>query len=124
MKEIQIHPIDLDYNQIGQHRREYAEPKGGRAKANAYTVPKATLEKVFISLSKKIKLNQDSWKHILRQLDQTNFALELNKSSESPWKQLETHLDGSHARTFNFAEKMDLELLISKIEFTDFLRAI
>jgi hypothetical protein len=50
--------------------------------------------------------------------------MEINKDTENPDKVLETHLNKATFKQFNTAETMDIELLISKIEFTDFLKAI
>jgi len=83
MNNIKIHPFDLDYEQIANHRRQYKCPKG--TLKNAYPVPKATLESVFLSLSSKIHLHQESWKHILRQFDQSCFEPEqYNDIVEAP----------------------------------------
>ena len=63
----QAHPFDLTYDQIRKHRKVYTCPKGGVR--NAYPVPKATLQKVFLNLSKKINLHKEQWRQVLKQFD-------------------------------------------------------
>ena len=123
MNDIKIHPFDLDYEQIGQHRRQYKCPTGSAK--HAYTVPLATLEAVFVSLSQKIHLHKASWKHILRQLDQSCFRPDqYNDVVEAPQTQLESRLSIEKGAPPNRAELSDMQLLLNKIEFSDFLRAI
>ena len=73
MKEIQIHPFDLSYEQIANHRRQYKCPKG--ALTNSFPVAQSTLDQVFVSLSKHVKLQPTIWKNILSHLDQSTFDI-------------------------------------------------
>jgi hypothetical protein len=69
MKEIQIHPFDLTYEQIADHKRWYKCPKG--ALANQFPVSRATLDQVFLSLSRHLQLQPAVWRNILAHLDQS-----------------------------------------------------
>ena len=78
MREIQVHPFDLTYDQIAKHRKQYVCPKGGLS--GSTKAEKAALEAVFLNLSKKVHLHVDIWKGILKQFDQSTF--DINYSQE------------------------------------------
>ena len=101
----------------------YQCPKGGLN--NAFPVPKATLETVFMKLAKKITIHLDVWKHILREFDQSTFAIDQSQNEPSSNLRASTgDLRKSGGMDFNIAQHKDLMLLAGKIEFSNFLKAI
>ena len=68
-----MHPFDLTYGQISNHRRNYTCPKGGVK--NTFPTPKSSLEQVFKSLADKVDVHEFAWKDVLRQLDQSTFDI-------------------------------------------------
>jgi hypothetical protein len=62
-------------------------------------------------------VHEEAWKDVLKNLDQSTF--DVNQNGEN-----ETKVVKGHGAPLNLAEKREHELLNSKIEFSDFLRAI
>jgi hypothetical protein len=123
MEDILIHPFDLSYEQITRHRKVY--DFANRGQKNLSTTQDASLELVFINLAKKINLNTESWKHILKQFDQSSFAVEqISLKEAASQAKTVTPIEDRGKQELNAAQQQELVLLSSKIEFSDFLKAI
>lgn len=125
MKEIQIHPFDLSYEQIAKHRMLYKCPNG--ALSNSFPVARASLDQVFMHLQKHLQLHPQVWRNILKFFDQSTF--DINFSQEDFESKFQSVREQKQFRMFDgedwtIAKKQDLVLLSNKIEFSDFLKAI
>jgi hypothetical protein len=63
-------------------------------------------------------MHESTWKEVLREFDQSTF--DINQNGEKESGAVTTNRD----KVYNTAEKSDLVLLASRIEFSDFLKAI
>jgi hypothetical protein len=76
---------------------------------------KASIEKLFQDIYQMIpKLSSDKWRNILKELDQAPYD-HINVSS---------NLKDLLSRSNTLGKSLDLELLSSKIQFTDFLKVL